>query len=462
MACMLLVIFTGCEKFTDVDPKGKNLLEEVAHLDQLLNFQFGGFQELEMNNLSVLINDRYPIITDVPNTISAPIKTLASVLLTWDEEGKRAALTASDGIYEECYSIIGKVANPVLLKVDEAVGDREMAARLKAEAYVLRAYFHYLLVNVYAKAYDPATAATDGGVPYAREDDVLAVPNRKRSVQEVYDFILEDLEAAFALNSLLDKPRNLMRVGKAFAHAVEAMVRMSMRDFEGAERAAMASLAIRGTLEDHRECLILDYDWETNELGMFFSRPRLQCAEDLFFAGAVSLLICALTPEMSAAFEEESIFHNTVGKDNWYGEVLYGLPIEVLLADAVYLNSCGLTTVDMYLVQAECRLRDGDLTGAMEILNGIREMRVDPYTPVVAANVADAFALLKNITRTETWFGPKHFIALKRWNAEDAYKETIRKTLLDVDYELHPDSPLWIFPFPRNATGNNPNLIQNY
>ena len=49
-----------------------------------------------------------------------------------------------------------------------------------------------------------------------------------------------------------------------------------------------------------------------------------------------------------------------------------------------------------------------------------------------------------------------------RWNTEDAYKETLRKNLLGQEFELRPDSPLWIFPFPQNATNYNPNLTQNY
>ena len=244
---LLLTLF-GCAEFTEIEPKGKNLLGTVADLDQLLNYRYAG-GTLAINEFSVLVNDLYPQLENIPNMISAPVKTLNSILLTWDDTEDRAALTQMDYSYEGFYSIIGKVANPVLLMADAAEGDRDLANRLKAEAYVLRAYFHYLLVNIFAKAYDPATAAMDGGIPYAKENDQLSAPNPKYTVQKVYDFILDDLQAAHDLNALPNEPANLMRVGKAFAYAVEAKVRMSMRDFPGAATAAANALAIRSTVE---------------------------------------------------------------------------------------------------------------------------------------------------------------------------------------------------------------------
>jgi hypothetical protein len=366
------------------------------------------------------------------------------------------------------------VANPVLLMADAATGDRDMANRFKAEAYVLRAYFHYLAVNIFAKAYDPATAATDGGVPYVKERDLLSVSSHKYTVQEVYDLILEDLQAAFDLQIspdkvtsgdgkvLPDKSVNPMRVGKAFAHAVEAKVRMSMHDFPGAEAAANRSLAIQNVVEDHRDNLESGFDMFGTP-GMYFTRPEMQSPEDLFYAGAVYLLLNALPAELGAAFEPGHIFYNSVGKVNAYATAYYGIPgIDVLFAQGTYLNPAGLSTVDMILTLAECKIRSGAVGEAMDILNDLRAKRVEPYSPIPTTNAADAFALLKRITRTETWFGCKHFISLKRWNTEDAYKETLRKTLLCVDFELRPVSPLWIFPFPQNAVGYNENLTQNY
>ncbi|MFR6383545.1 MAG: RagB/SusD family nutrient uptake outer membrane protein, partial [Odoribacter splanchnicus] len=65
---------------------------------------------------------------------------------------------------------------------------------IKGEAYALRAYSHFYLVNLYAKPYDPETCATDPGIPLnlstAAEDKAYT----RNSVKEVYDLIVEDLK----------------------------------------------------------------------------------------------------------------------------------------------------------------------------------------------------------------------------------------------------------------------------
>ncbi len=63
---------------------------------------------------------------------------------------------------------------------------------VKAEALVGRAFDHLVLVNVYAKHYDAATAATEPGIPVALIGDISAKFVRN-TVQETYDQIIKDL-----------------------------------------------------------------------------------------------------------------------------------------------------------------------------------------------------------------------------------------------------------------------------
>lgn len=65
---------------------------------------------------------------------------------------------------------------------------------LRAEALLARAYNHFMLVNLWAKHYNPATAASDLGVTYMTEVEKELVKEYKRhSVEEVYKFIEQDL-----------------------------------------------------------------------------------------------------------------------------------------------------------------------------------------------------------------------------------------------------------------------------
>lgn len=474
----LALLAGSCSDFTEIDPKGKNILNRVEDLDLLLNYEY--YLRID-NKQAILVNDIIPW-ENVPNLLTETIRTLNGIYISWDEEADRAALVDNDDTYRELYNVIGKVANPVLLNVDAASGDRIMANRLKAEALVLRGWFHYLLVNIYAKAYDPATAATDPGIVYALETDEMDVPNEKLTVGKMYEMILADVDSALNLGSLPVSPDD-MRVGLPFAYAVKAKVLMSMRDYDGAFEAAGECLALKNTIDDYHNLLQPATTYGDGQIE--FIRPYLTLEEEMFESPDY-LRLQIFTQDLWDAFEEGHLVKDSLLTDiRIYGTPqqaysVCGLNVPCGYAMNTYYSPLGLTTVDMYLTQAECYIREGKVAEAMDLLNQIREKRLVNYTEATAASAEDAFAWLKRISRTENFATLKNFINLKRWNTEPAYQETLRKTIeWDVNTydaegnvigterktwsgELTPDSPLWIFPFPQNATNYNPNLTQNY
>lgn len=101
--------------------------------------------------------------------------------------------------WNECYKGIAEV-NQALesLKLFE-----EKTPRIKAlygEALVLRAYLHFMLVNIWSEAYNPTTADTDLGIPYLTKPERNAFPEYGRgTVEETYQKIQEDLEIGLPL-----------------------------------------------------------------------------------------------------------------------------------------------------------------------------------------------------------------------------------------------------------------------
>ena len=71
--------------------------------------------------------------------------------------------------------------------------------------------------------------------------------------------------------------------------------------------------------------------------------------------------------------------------------------------------------------------------------------------------------MLQESKRVEFLNTYENFCDRKRWNSEPEYAETIVRNLGDYGtYELRPDSPLWVFPFPADAVNYNSSLTQNY
>ena len=461
LAIIFLVLsLSACNKYTDITPKGKALILTQADLELLANKQYSG-SAFEFRAMSILINEQYPQAVNISNLINGTVRNLNYTLITYDESIDRFALAVTDGTYDGLYSIITNVASTLVDKSDEVSGNPQALKQLKAEGLVIRAFMHYYLVNIYAKAFDPATAATDGGVPYVTDMEFGKV-NEKVSVKAVYENMLADLDAAIALNSLPDRPKNNMRVGKGLAYAVKAKILMAMRDYAGALEAVNVTLALNSTLEDHRPLLPPPIGTSKPFAGF---RTGLTSPDNIFYAYSASSWPFLVSPTyeiINNFYEPGNIFKNLLGTQVYVRTNNVGLTDIPEFNGGYPQNTGGITTSDLYLVKAECLIRGGQISAALELINQIRMRRVYPYTAVTAANDVDAMAILQKTARIELLYSGKSFFDIKRWNREGKYPVTMQKVLLSKTYTLSPTSPLWVFPFPQSATQFNATLTQNY
>jgi hypothetical protein len=253
-----------------------------------------------------------------------------------------------------------------------------------------------------------------------------------------------------------------MRVGLGFAYAAKARVLLSMRKYPESLKAADQSLNINAIIDDHRKY---------SPVGTTaFAHPALTAPEEYFYASEASEgpFFRTITPEVIKFYETGDIINQYV-KPYFPGlDGAIGLPGALHWFGLGFTrNAAGLNTSDAYLIKAECLARSGaqqSIAGAMQIINLMRQNRIHPsvFVPLTASTEAQAMAALKKFSRIEFLYTGKNYLNIKRWNTEDAYKETISRTINGVTYQLRPESPLWILPFPQNATDYNPNLTQNY
>jgi len=85
-------------------------------------------------------------------------------------------------------------ANEALAVIDDLEGDDGRRAAVKGEALLIRAYNHFMLVNLFAKHYDLQDSRKDPGVPYVEEPERVFIKKYTRNtVREVYDLVERDL-----------------------------------------------------------------------------------------------------------------------------------------------------------------------------------------------------------------------------------------------------------------------------
>lgn len=158
-------------------------------------------------------------------------------------------LQANDvaGPYQGFYSAIAN-ANFVIEGLDKiavpaTAAQQDTLTNAKSDARAVRAYYYHELMTRYAKAYNPATAATDLGVPLLVKYDVKALPSRANS-KAVYDQILADITYAKANNKRANRAtaNSATAVSAKFTPdallALEARVRLAIQDWPGAYAAA--------------------------------------------------------------------------------------------------------------------------------------------------------------------------------------------------------------------------------
>ena len=79
-ACLLLA---SCADFTDLKPKGMNLLSTADELELLLNVEYSDYYQFDMYYMTGdLMSSTMGMI---PNMLTQPTPSRNSILLTWDD-----------------------------------------------------------------------------------------------------------------------------------------------------------------------------------------------------------------------------------------------------------------------------------------------------------------------------------------------------------------------------------------
>lgn len=447
---ILLVVFllSGCDDFLDVVPKGQNTLNSLDDLETLLNDDYAqGWAVYE--DLSLIINESYP--AQSPSFYIEEGKGLIYGYMTYDESIDRVSLSESNNLYAQTYEKI-TAYNVLISQIGDVEGDAARKGQLVAEAKTLRAWCHWILVNVFARAYTPERI-NEGGIPYVTDVNFEEV-NEKLSLGKVYEKLLEDLSEE-NLSLLPDVPENIQRVGKAFGYAVKAKVLLSMQDYAGALQAAETALSFNSNIEDRR-----------GYIGGTPVKTR-DAANNLFFApGSYAAPVWnVISAEWAQLYEQGDIlrYYTDLYTDASATQGIEGCYTWENGTEYVY-NSSGMRVEDMILVKAECQAREKDIEGAMNTLNDLRRYRVHPdaYQLLEAETETEAMEYIIRAALIEHLFTYTNFFDLKRWNTEDVYKRNITRTVNGVTYTLVPDSPYWVIPFPTDATQYNSSLTQNF
>lgn len=469
---LLTMTTVGCDNYIDITPKGAVTVDSAQQYYELIATPMRAYYP---SSFILLSDDQWVKESEILGyeSISAD-----GINFTFNEKADRTILP-DNNLYENIYSFILR-SNLVIDNVDKGQGSQELKTLAKAEARTFRAFDHFLAVNTFAKAYNPETAASDGGVCIMDHYDLEATPV-KSTVAEVYNFIINELEQAVPL--LEEKPVNIYHPNRAFGYALLAKVYLFHRDWAKAQEAAEQSLKLNSQLADYN---LINDAGGTARYKNFAKDGNPEVLSYHWMAGWGSgEQVCLyhygmISSELKSLFEANDLRYSLFLRDtgtsitSWFdsgsGAAIWTPAITNL--DRFTYMSVGLRTAEVYLIMAEALARQNNLTEAANYVSQLRDKRIKGGNGHVdaPATQVEMVKMIIDERRKELLFGFNRFFDLKRLNIEPEYQKTITRVFPvqniseahpQQTYTLKPDSRLYIIPFPHSARDKNPNLTLN-
>jgi hypothetical protein len=189
-----LLLCTGCESFLDTVPDNRTELDTNEKIARLLVSAYSDANYASAAN--AMADDATCRVGLATASKTSNPYIVNEDAYYWRETRLPSHNDSPGGFWNGCYMAIA-TANHAL-EVIEQHPDQDEVRYLKSEALLCRSFFHFLLVNLFAKPYQPGEANISPGIPYVdkAEKKVLETYERK-TVQYVYDRIEADMTEAF-------------------------------------------------------------------------------------------------------------------------------------------------------------------------------------------------------------------------------------------------------------------------
>ncbi|WP_316817402.1 RagB/SusD family nutrient uptake outer membrane protein [Pedobacter nyackensis] len=466
---LAVVLFTSCNKFLDVTPKGEVI---PTTLDDYLALMSAPLQIGRTSNNTHFITDEI----NLPDAYRAGATNYPGpgAIRAYDFEAELYDVSEEDEDWNVAYRTI-YVANSVLSGIEtNTESNQTKRNQAKGEALVHRAYSYLTLVNEYAKHYS-ATAETDMGVPLNLKVDINALPVRA-SVKTVYTQIEKDLlEAADILS---EKSAYNYRPNKAGAFGVLARMYLYMGNWAKTAEYAGKALAINNFIYDYNDFKLAN---ETkpqssaitgyppsllNKQHIVLGKYSLKVGSyeyNYLFSDEQFGLFNPIPRDLTLPYEPYKVndFRETYGSSpfGYSGKTFVGEGRGIKDTNGTYdYNNSGITTQELVLLRAEALARLNQTQSALDDLNMLRKKRIPTlkYVDLTAATPADALNLVLRERRIELAFSGLRLADIKRLNLEGRNISVTHGTKT-----LPANSPRFVLPIPSKVMSLNPNLIQN-
>lgn len=428
--------FAGCDKYLDIQPVGSVIPNSLEEYRALLARSYKNVSALGDRGMACLRSDEMQIRDNEYD------QSYYGDIERWNDLAPSPYTSQFE--WAKYYNILF-VANHVIESKGEIIeGTPDEVNQLVGEAYLLRAYMHFLLVNLYGQPYTKEGAPATKSIPLKLDTDLEKVLSRN-TVGEVYASILDDMDEARGLiNKEAWESEYSYRFNTLAVEAFQSRVSLYMGEWQKAQDAAEAVLDKKASLEDlHAVSSRLPNHFESVESITALEKVLSSSVSNGSVARAAFLSLYSegdLRPGLY--FETADKDGNRKSKKSGYNQY-----------------SCTFRVGEMYLNAAEAAANLDKLPHARTRLLQLMSKRYTPeaYAAKEAAvNAMNRQELVKEIlderARELAYEGHRWF-DLRRTT-----RPRIEKVLDGKSYVLEQDDARYTLPIPKEAVAANPGL----
>lgn len=465
---IILVSLTSCDDFLSLSPEYQiNEINYYQSEDDYETAVVGIYNLLQgLHNLTLM----YPaeLLTDNTEINSY---TWGSAVAEFDEAGVTSANGTINSIWTSCFTAIA-YANNILSRIDDIEMSESRKDQFEGEALFLRAFCYFYLVRLYG----PVPIVN---VAFRSPDEISSFDMSRRSVNEIYDSIKDDLINAATLLHGIELPK--VRASEGAAKTLLGKVYLTLNEYES------ATGILKEVIDMKTYSLVDDY-------GSMFDGSNEESTESIFEIGYLSgdlgegnsfsssytpgLFNMAIFPnnmngngymcptqDLFDSYEEgderksASVIDSVLLTDGTYEYTLCGLKFVDFSTGTSGdggINYTALRYADVLLMYAEALNGDNQTSVALPYLNKVRDRAgLNDLTGLSK----EQFALAMEKERRVEFFheGHRWFDLIRTGRARtvlNAYFDKIGSSYILDEYEL-------LMPLPDDELEISPELEQN-
>ncbi|NIF04477.1 RagB/SusD family nutrient uptake outer membrane protein [Chryseobacterium sp. Tr-659] len=420
----------GCDRFLDIQPEGKIIPTTAEDYRKVLTSAYSKYPVHK--SLTALRTDEVNIDENGMDFISY------REIAMWKDSNNDPASTEFPWVN---FYTVNFYLNQIINEGSKTMQESSEKSQILAEAYALRAYLYFDLVNLYGKPYNSATASVDRGVPINLDIDLEQVL-KPSSVQEVYNQVHADIKKAEELMVEQTQATGVnYRFSKTALKAFQARTALYEGDWNNALNYANQVLAVKSDLSNLNT---------TNTPPNHYASTESIMALDNTWDNSIKNMTFASQDMISSYNSTDKRFGIYFEKNGSKYKIIKGGSSDFRVS---------FRTAEQYFIKSEALVKLNKLDEAKETLLKVLKNRYTPdgYTSVQSTVSTMNAGTFMNFIMDERY--REFALEGQRWfDLRRANQKKITHTINGKEYILQQNDVRYTIEYPMSAKKNNPNL----